>query len=78
MKVPGNFHVSSHHFGSILALILGGKHQTLDLSHTIKHLSFGNDEEYYYVKRYNKLYINYTKYLKSFQQQRKFKSIRRN
>jgi hypothetical protein len=42
-KVPGNFHVSAHPFQYVLpkVLVYSGV-STLDLSHRINHLSFGN------------------------------------
>ncbi len=41
-KVPGNFHISTHAFGEVVQRIyMGGKR--LDFSHTVNHLSFGND-----------------------------------
>lgn len=42
-KVPGNFHLSSHAFGEVIQrLYMSGRN--LDFSHTINHLSFGNDK----------------------------------
>ena len=41
-KVPGNFHLSSHNHGPVVQkLYMSGRR--LDFSHTIKHLSFGDD-----------------------------------
>ena len=41
-KVPGNFHLSTHAFGEVVQRIyMSGKR--LDFSHSIKHISFGND-----------------------------------
>ena len=43
-KVPGNFHLSTHAFGQVVQkLYMGGR--TLDFTHTINHLSFGNDTQ---------------------------------
>jgi len=43
-KVPGNFHLSTHAFGEVVQrLYMTGKR--LDFSHTINHLSFGNDTQ---------------------------------
>lgn len=42
-KVPGNFHLSTHAFGDVVQrLYMGGRR--LDFTHTIKHLSFGDDD----------------------------------
>ena len=41
-KVPGNFHLSAHAFGDVVhRLYMSGK--ALDFSHTIHHVSFGDD-----------------------------------
>ena len=41
-KVPGNFHLSTHAFGDVVQKIyMQGR--SLDFSHTIHHLSFGDD-----------------------------------
>ncbi|CDW72632.1 UNKNOWN [Stylonychia lemnae] len=43
-KVPGNFHLSTHAFGEVVQrLYMQGRR--LDFSHTIQHLSFGNDTD---------------------------------
>ena len=43
-KVPGNFHLSTHAFGAVIQrLYMNGR--PLDFSHTINHLSFGNDTQ---------------------------------
>jgi len=45
-KVPGNFHISAHAYGHQLNSIFGGnKNYELDLSHTVTHISFGDDDE---------------------------------
>ena len=43
-KVPGNFHLSTHAFGQVVQMIYMGGRQ-LDFTHTVKHLSFGNDTQ---------------------------------
>ncbi|TNV72189.1 hypothetical protein FGO68_gene5045 [Halteria grandinella] len=43
-KVPGNFHLSTHAFGQVVYMIYSNGRQ-LDFSHTINHLSFGNDTQ---------------------------------
>lgn len=43
-KVPGNFHLSTHSFGEVVQRVyMSGKR--LDFSHTIHHLSFGDDKQ---------------------------------
>ena len=41
-KVPGNFHISTHAFGHIVQMFYAGGGK-LDFSHTVHHLSFGDD-----------------------------------
>ena len=43
-KVPGNFHLSSHAFGQVIQKLYMTGH-SLDFSHTVNHLSFGNDTQ---------------------------------
>ena len=51
-KVPGNFHISSHAFGNILPRIFqDARLNTLDLSHTINHLSFGDEKDLQRIKK---------------------------
>lgn len=41
-KVPGNFHISCHAFSGVLNKVFNdNKLTTIDLSHKINHLSFG-------------------------------------
>lgn len=48
-KVPGNFHLSTHAFGEVIQrLYMTGFR--LDFSHTINHLSFGNDTQMKQIK----------------------------
>jgi hypothetical protein len=43
-KVPGNFHLSTHAFGQVIQkLYMNGRQ--LDFTHTLHHLSFGNDTQ---------------------------------
>ncbi|EGR31815.1 hypothetical protein IMG5_101180 [Ichthyophthirius multifiliis] len=51
-KVPGNFHISSHAYGHVLGQVLSnaGKN-TIDLSHKVKHLSFGDEFDLKNIKR---------------------------
>jgi hypothetical protein len=49
-KVPGNFHISTHAFGEVVQRIyMQGKR--LDFSHTVNHLSFGNDTQMKQIQR---------------------------
>ena len=51
-KVPGNFHISAHAFGNVLGRIFQESGlQTIDLSHNIKHISFGDDKDLKDIKR---------------------------
>ncbi|CAK74245.1 unnamed protein product (macronuclear) [Paramecium tetraurelia] len=51
-KVPGNFHVSAHAFGGILHQVFQRSQiQTLDLSHTINHISFGEEDDLMKIKK---------------------------
>lgn len=51
-KVPGNFHISSHAFGSYLPRIFAeARINTLDLSHNINHLSFGDEGDLTRIKK---------------------------
>jgi CTP-dependent riboflavin kinase len=40
-KVPGNFHISGHHYPEVVQKLYMTGH-TLDFSHKINHLSFGS------------------------------------
>ena len=45
-RVPGNFHISSHAFHEYLNKIFNMANiRTIDLSHKINHISFGEDGE---------------------------------
>jgi hypothetical protein len=50
-KVPGNFHISSHAYGSIIQRLASEGYFTFDVSHRINHLSFGEDKDLKYIKR---------------------------
>jgi len=49
-KVPGNFHFSSHEFYHNVHNLVEGNMGRLDLSHTINHLSFGDNDDIVYIK----------------------------
>jgi len=44
-KVPGNFHISTHSYHSIITQAIGGDTKRIDLSHKINHLSFGEQDK---------------------------------
>ena len=44
-KVPGNFHISAHAYGSIIQKLASMGYFRFDLSHTINHLTFGDEKE---------------------------------
>lgn len=51
-RVPGNFHISSHAFGNIITRVFQeSDYKTIDVSHTINHLSFGHEEDMSYITR---------------------------
>ena len=56
-KVPGNFHISTHAYSSVVdALIMRG--HRIDFSHRINHLSFGNSTPQGVINRALKLKRN--------------------
>ena len=49
-KVPGNFHISGHHYpGAVQKLYMTG--EKLDFSHKINHLSFGELKDTEQIER---------------------------
>ena len=56
-RVPGNFHLSSHAFHDYLQRIfqLSGT-RTIDMSHKINHISFGDDSEIKEIMKYCSLF----------------------
>lgn len=51
-KVPGNFHISAHAYGSILGrLFTETGVNNLDLTHKINHLSFGDEGDISAIKK---------------------------
>jgi hypothetical protein len=59
-KVPGNFHISSHAYNNILSQVFNEAGiNTIDLSHKIKHISFGDDKDLKQIKaKFNKGVLN--------------------
>lgn len=52
-KVPGNFHISMHAYGDYLQhVMMQSNLQTLDLSHEINHLSFGEATDLMTIRKY--------------------------
>jgi len=50
-KVPGNFHISSHAYQNIIPAFMNqNKLTTIDLSHQINHISFGDDSDLKQIK----------------------------
>ena len=46
MRVPGNFHISSHAYGDVIKeMLMTYKDLEFDMSHTVNHISFGNENE---------------------------------
>mmetsp|Transcript_44964 Transcript_44964/g.51983 ORF Transcript_44964/g.51983 Transcript_44964/m.51983 type:complete len:330 (-) Transcript_44964:154-1143(-) len=51
-KVPGNFHISSHAYGHLLQEVFRQNGiSTIDVSHRINHLSFGEEKDLTYVRK---------------------------
>jgi len=50
-KVPGNFHLSAHAYGRLVQKISSQGYFRFDLSHTVNHLSFGDDKELKNIKK---------------------------
>jgi len=51
MRVPGNFHISSHAYGRTLQkLIISNEDFKYDISHKINHISFGDESDIQYIK----------------------------
>lgn len=50
-KVPGNFHISAHAYGSVIQRLASEGYFRFDLSHTINHLSFGDEKEIQNIKK---------------------------
>lgn len=50
LKVPGNFHISSHSFAQIISKLAVEGFYKFDLSHTINHISFGEEDDIKQIK----------------------------
>ena len=49
-KVPGNFHISAHAYGSIIQRLASEGVLQFDVAHKINHLSFGEDKDIKKIK----------------------------
>ncbi len=50
LRVPGNVHISSHAFGSIIARLIQEGVYKFDISHVINHISFGEEDDLNHIK----------------------------
>jgi hypothetical protein len=50
LRVPGNFHISSHAFGSTLTRLVTEGVYKFDISHTINHISFGDESDIKHIR----------------------------
>jgi hypothetical protein len=50
LRVPGNFHVSSHAFGNIIGRLAAEGFYKFDISHTVNHISFGDESDLKHIK----------------------------
>jgi hypothetical protein len=50
LRVPGNFHISTHAYGNIIAKLISEGISTSDLSHKINHISFGDETDIKNIK----------------------------
>lgn len=48
-KVPGNFHISGHHYPEVVQMLYMSGHK-LDFTHKINHLSFGNIKDIEHIE----------------------------
>jgi len=49
-KVPGNFHISGHHYPEVVQMLMMQGH-SLDFTHKINHLSFGNMKDIQHIEK---------------------------
>jgi Endoplasmic reticulum vesicle transporter/Endoplasmic Reticulum-Golgi Intermediate Compartment (ERGIC) len=50
LRVPGNFHISTHAYGNIIAKLISEGIFATDLSHKINHISFGDETDIKNIK----------------------------
>jgi hypothetical protein len=50
LKVPGNFHISSHSYAQIISKLATEGFYKFDLTHTINHISFGEEDDIKQIK----------------------------
>lgn len=51
LRVPGNFHISSHAYAQVIGRLAQEGAFNFDLSHTINHISFGEETDIQNIKR---------------------------
>ena len=51
LKVPGNFHISSHAFAQTIGRLASEGAYDFDLTHTINHISFGDEDDIRNIKK---------------------------
>ena len=51
MRVPGNFHISSHAYGRSIAKLISETDFKYDISHKINHISFGDESDIQIIKK---------------------------
>jgi hypothetical protein len=51
LKVPGNFHISSHAFAQTIGKLASEGAYNFDLTHTVNHISFGNEDDIRNIKK---------------------------
>ena len=49
MRVPGNFHISSHAYGRTITKLITNSEFKYDISHKINHISFGDEDDIQYL-----------------------------
>jgi len=50
LRVPGNFHISSHAYGRTIGRLISDIDFKYDISHKINHISFGEESEIQHIK----------------------------
>ena len=50
LRVPGNFHISSHAYGRTIARLINEGFYNYDISHKINHISFGDETDIQHIK----------------------------
>lgn len=50
LRVPGNFHISSHAYGKTIARLINENIFKYDISHKVNHISFGDESDIQLIK----------------------------